>query len=667
MPKQNTAFRFRRFARAGWAAFRSLHREVTIGRLDVRVADCSLVKRATVGALLLLSPAAAFAQADRETETRTLAEVQISLPADSLTGSPEPAAVITANEIRQSNVHSLADLVSLLPGVDLRVRGVGDAQADLALRGGTFDQTLILLNGINFTDAQTGHFALDLPVDLSMVQRIELLSPAQLMARGIVAFAAAVNIVVVEEYADRLRADISGGSYGTADASLLATHQAGQWCLTAATAYHRSDGYRPNTDYRHGSLFLQALRYGRRDNLHLQIGGQMKGFGSNSFYSTKYPDQYEATRTLTASAEYTAHRRRLTFHHSVYGRLHSDRFELFRDGYATPPAWYTQHNYHLASLGGLRSRVIVPVASGHLLAGAELRREGIWSNVLGLPDSSLPNPYTHSDHRLGTTAFAGYHLATPHWNLQAVGLGLYHSQFSPDFGLAAEASYRPTAHTTLHASLARTYRLPSFTDRYYQSATQQANPDIDAEHSLNADLGLSVAIHPLTLDLAAYYREGSDIIDWVRLPSTEMWYSMNLTSTSTYGLDASLRCQIDSLSLCMAYSYCNVGSDANEWISAYALEYLRHRAEWRLTYRPLARLTLSMGVCYRFREGRWVDADGQVQPYGDAVLLDASAQYAFDHIVLYLEGHNLGDVAYRDYGGNPMPGRTFRMGLRFQL
>ncbi|MBQ9417774.1 MAG: TonB-dependent receptor [Bacteroidales bacterium] len=667
MPKRNSAFRFRRFARAGWAAFHSLHREVTIGRLDVRVADCSLVKSATVGALLLLSPAASYAQTDRETETRTLAEVQISLPADSLTGSPEPAAVITASEIRQSNIHSLADLVSLLPGVDVRVRGVGDAQADLALRGGTFDQTVILLNGINFTDAQTGHFALDLPIDLAMVQRIELLSPAQLMARGIVAFAAAVNIVVVEEYADQLRADISGGSYGTADASLLATRQVGPWSLTAATAYHRSDGYRPNTGYRHGSLFLQAIRYGSRDNLHLQLGGQMKGFGSNSFYSTKYPDQYEATRTLCASAEYTARRRSLTFHHSLYGRLHSDRFELFRDGYTTPPTWYTGHNRHLASLGGLRSRMVVPLGRGELLVGAELRREGIRSNVLGRPDSTLPDPYTHSDSRLGATAFAGYHLATGRWNMQAVGLALGHSQFGFDYGLAAEAECRLSTRTSLHATLARTYRLPSFTDRYYHSATQQANPDLEAEHSLAADLGLTLALRPLTFALTAYYRSGSNIIDWLRRTDTEMWYAQNLTSTSTLGIDASLLCRIDSLSLRAAYSYCNVASEADGWISAYALDYLRHRAELRLTYHLLPRLTLGTGLCYRLREGSWVDADGQVNPYGDALLLDASAEYSLGAAALYAEGHNLGGASYRDHGGIPMPGRTFRLGLRLRL
>lgn len=659
-----TVYRFKRFCRGGWAAYRSMHREVTIGRLAARVADCSLKKTAAAAALLIMLPLASTAQTDRETETRSLAEVQIVLSADTLTGSAEPAAVITAEQIQQSNIHSLADLIALLPGVDVRTRGVGDAQADLSLRGGTFDQAVLMVNGVNLTDMQTGHHTLDLPIDIAMVERVELLAPAALMARGIVGFCGAVNLVVCDEYADRLSALLSGGSYGTADASLLATKGIGDWRLTAAAAYHRSDGYRPNTDYRHGSLWMQAARHSSHDDLLLQMGGQSKAFGSNSFYSTRYPDQYEATRTLTASATHLHRYRWLRTEAVAYGRLHRDRFELFRDGYTEAPSWYGGHNHHLGSLAGLRGRAIVPLAVGELMSGAELRYEGIRSNVLGHADSTLPSPYTKSDRRRSVTAFAGYHYADRHWNLQAVVLGLQHSRFSPDYGLAADASLR-LSPVTLHLSVARTYRLPTFTDLYYQSATQQANPNLGPEHSTMAETGASWRTDRLAISLNAYYRQGNDIIDWVRHTDTEMWYSMNHTAANALGGDLTALWHMGPCTLRMAYAYCHMQTDSDGWISAYALEYLRHQLSAEVTWRPTPRLLLGVQASYRQREGEWVDADNAVHPYGDVLLVGATAEYRLGRATLFVDANNLLGTQWRDHGGIPMPGRSVTGGIRF--
>ena len=259
---QTQAFRFRRYCRAAYAAFNSLHREVTIGCVATYIADRQLRKSVAVAAVaVVLAHGTAMAQADEERETRTLPEVQVMMAADSLFGTPEPAAVFTAEDLQHSSVRTVGDILALLPAVDVRTRGVGDVQADLSVHGGTFDQMVVMLNGINISDAQTGHHNMDLPVDVSMVERVELLTPSQMMARGVVAFSGGVNIVVCEEYRERLLAEVSGGNYGTANAALLATWRAGQWALTAAGSYHCSDGYMHNTDYRHGSLFLQAHRH----------------------------------------------------------------------------------------------------------------------------------------------------------------------------------------------------------------------------------------------------------------------------------------------------------------------------------------------------------------------------------------------------------------------
>ncbi|MBR1549085.1 MAG: TonB-dependent receptor [Bacteroidales bacterium] len=675
-----SVFRFRRFCRAKWAAYSSMHREVTIGRLATRVADSSLAKTATVGAVaLMLMQGTAFAQSDREPQTRTLPEVQIVLSADSLQGSSEPAAVLTANDFQQTNIRSIGDLVALLPGVDLRTRGGGDVQGDLSMRGGTFDQMLLLLNGINLTDAQTGHHTMDIPLDITIVERVELLTPAQLMARGIVGFCGAVNIVVADQYRDRLLADLSGGSYGTANAALLGTKTLGDWTLTASAAYHRSDGYRENTDYRHGSLFLQVRRHTEGNDLHLQLGGQMKDFGSAGFYSTTYPDQYEATRTLVASATDNFHLSTFHFQLSAYGRLHRDRFELFRDGYVdSVPTWYSGHNHHLSSLGGLRLRMTHPLGIGELRAGAEVRREGIWSNVLGTADSTLPSPYTMSAARTSATLFGGYGLSRGRFSAEAVALGQANTQFGPNYGLAASIGFPlSTFHFQLSAS--RTFRLPTFTDLYYQSATQQANPDLNAESSTNVELSVVSGQWPvgkfsiLNFQLSTYYRSGTDIIGWVRPTEADLWLSMNHTSVDALGFDVSALFQLPTFNCQLSYSFCHIEADNRGLLSSSAIDHLSHKAQlWAMAH-VTDHLRLKAGASLRHREGQYVE-DGETLPYGTALLVDAAAEYDLlrqdngtPTLTLYVEGHNLLDRPWRDLGGVPQPGLTLLAGARLAL
>ena len=664
------AFRFRRFSRAAYAAFNSLHRVVNIGRLASYIADRQLQKSAavlTLGTLLL--PMQALSQSEDTLDERLLPAVAVIAPADSLFGSPEPAAVLTANDFSNSSVHSIGDLVSLLPGVDLRSRGGNDVQGDLSMRGGTFDQMVLLLNGVNITDAQTGHFLLDIPVDISMVQRVELLSPAQLMARGITAFCGAINIVVCEEYRDQLAALISGGSHATAKASLLATKTLGPWAVTLAGAYNRSDGYMPNTDYRHASLFLQATRHSFRNDWHLQLGAQSKDFGSQAFYSTAYPDQFESTRTLTASF-FNIHRwNDFRLETALYGRLHRDRFELFRHDYATPPQWYSGHNHHLSSTTGIRSRLSKKVGIGEALIGIEARREGIWSNVLGTDNPDLASPYTRSASRLSTTLFSGYSLVRNRLAAQATVLGLYNTAFGFNYGLSASADYRLAPKLHLLAAFSRTYRLPTFTDLYYQSVNQVANPDLNSEHSLAAEVTLRYNPSTFALQATLYHRDGRQIIDWVRHPDEDTWYSMNHTAVGATGVDFAFRYQPD-LPLHPAaggnYSYCYIDRDPGNMISGYALEYLRHKATLYLAFSPIQNLRLKADAIYRYREGKYTDSNGNICTYGGALLLNMAVEYSLKGSLIqcFIEAHNLLNTSYRDHGGVPQPGRTFMAGVK---
>ena len=65
--------------------------------------------------------------------------------------------VISQREIQNAPVQSIEDLLEYAVNIDLRQRGIDGIQSDVSIRGGSFEQVLILLNGIKINDPQTGH------------------------------------------------------------------------------------------------------------------------------------------------------------------------------------------------------------------------------------------------------------------------------------------------------------------------------------------------------------------------------------------------------------------------------------------------------------------------------------------------------------------------------
>ncbi len=655
-----------------------MHRVVNIGRLASYIADRQLKKSVVAFALCLpLLCGTALAQTDDTLEEHLLPTLDIIAAADSAQGSPDAVAVISRTQLQGLTVSSVGELLEQLPGLDLRTRGGGDVQGDLTMRGGTFDQMIVLLNGVNLNDAQTGHHNLDIPIDLSMVDRVEIIPAAALVHYGLSSFCGAVNIVTGEAATDQIRAQLSSGSFGQAHLSAGASRVAGPWTLSAAAAYHQSDGYRENTDYRHGSLYLQARRHGPVGEWLLQVGGQMKDFGSQAFYSTRFPDQYEETRTLLASVTRSRRWRGWQLEAVLYGRLHKDRFELFREGRVEAPSWYTGHNYHLSANGGARLRASRRWGLGQTSVGAELREEAILSTVLG---DSLDSPrpiywesaghaYTLGKTRLNGNLFAEHSVYLSKVRLTAGLLGSYNTMMGCDYGYAFSVDYPISSHWHLDGSMGRSLRLPTYTDLYYHSATQVSNPNLQPEESYNAEVNLRYRQAHFVASATLFGRHGSNIIDWVRKPEESVWYSMNHANIDAFGGDLVAAYRGDGLvrRIGVSYSYCTLAQKADGYISNYVLDYLRHKVGTDLLISPFRHFRVKVLADYHYRVGSYTDVEGNQKPYAPVFLLNGGVEYDLWSVTLFAEGYNLLNKEYCDYGGIPQAGISFLGGVRIKM
>lgn len=586
--------------------------------------------------------------------------------------------VIDREQIATLPAVSINELLDYIPGIDIRTRGANGAQADIAMRGGTFDQVLILLNGVNITDVQTGHANLDIPISLKNVDRIEVLQGTSVCQFGLSAFSGAINIITNEQEERKISAAIEGGDYGLFSPSLTFNYNYNKWRFNVATDYNQSTGYINNTDYKYGNLFFHAnCNDSLSGNWQLQIGGQLKNFGSNSFYSLKYPDQFEATKTLVGSLSWNKRIGIATLEASALYRGHYDRFELFREGKVEFPAWYTNHNYHITNTAGANFKSSFHYAIGKTTVGVELRNEHILSNVLGdelteqkqVPFAADSIYFTKSKNRLNVNYFVEQSFVVGNF-LASVGFsGNYNSMFKHNYAATANIGYKFDNNGSVYINVNRALRLPTFTDLYYQSATQIANPALKPEESLTAELGVRWAKRGFRIQANGYYRMGKNLIDWVKTPEEDKWHSVNHTRVDAFGGEAvigySHNYWLKNIEL--GYAFCQLNKDAGEMLSKYALDYLRHKLTFTLSHGIYKGFGANWQFTYQQRNGTYTDSNNKVQNYQPAYLLDGRIYWQNKKINIYLDATNLIGRTYYDYGGIQQPSRWVKAGVVVNL
>ena len=203
------AFRFKRFARKSYSVFNSIHKIVTIGVLS----GCTLASAyaaSTRTTDIPGNPVVSDSISEKELDEVVVTASKATLP---LNLSAKMVTVITAREIERAPVKSIEDLLNHFSGVDVLQRGPHGVQSDISLRGGSFDQTAILLNGVNLTNPQTGHYSFDIPINLSDIERIEIVQGPSSLTFGAGAFSGGINIITKKDFQSNLYGKLEGGMH----------------------------------------------------------------------------------------------------------------------------------------------------------------------------------------------------------------------------------------------------------------------------------------------------------------------------------------------------------------------------------------------------------------------------------------------------------------------
>ncbi|MDR0927085.1 MAG: TonB-dependent receptor plug domain-containing protein [Ignavibacteria bacterium] len=609
-------------------------------------------------------------------------------------GNFEPIATFEQKDIYLAPVNNLQDLLKYLQGMDIRVRGSEGVQADLTLRGGTFDQSIIMLNGVNFTDPQTGHHSLNIPIDISVIERIEILQGIDSWSAGTQAFCGVINIITKNgDAGNAISANATYGAHNYTSGAVVGEMNAKNFTMMLSANGTKTDGFATNTDFDIYNFYLNSsYRSATAGTFALQAGYNAKAFGANSFYSMAYPEQYEETQALIASLKWTKNITNLNVGATAYYRKHNDKFELFRWEKAD---WYEGHNYHKTNIYGINAFGAYNWNIGITTLGTDFRSEDILSSNLGEP---LDNPkavpgedgayYLMSKLRQHTDAYLQHYYSDKVWSLQ-VGLM---AKGNNDFGFRAISggNFRYTLDDNMHLSLAlqQCERLPTFTDLYYTSATQRGNIDLEPEEALHSEIlyswnkiNISNNTH-LNLKSDVFYRWGYKTIDWVRIPAVEeQWHSENFTDVQTMGFDILLdyqlrNCYLMAVKLC--YSYLDVNKKSNDnYLSQYATDFLRHQLMLGIQHKlynfsnaPEQTNNISANWQFRFqdRAGEYANAANVIKDYAPYLLCDLKVIWQMNCYNVYLEATNLFDNrAYVDPSNLIQPGIWVKAGVAVNI
>lgn len=665
---------FKRWTRKRYAIFHSLGKIISIASIAL---CCSFLGKPTNG----------NAQNQGDTLRKTLEEVTITTEAPLETENIEPFLlqdIIAMQEIERSPVHAINELLEQLSGVDIRQRGPYNVQADISFRGGTFDQTIVLLNGINFSDPQTGHYTLNLPINPDILTKIELYKI------GI------VNLITGIDTIPNFQFHIMAGMYGLYQINSQFHWKSGKFRHLLANEYSHCNGYIANTDFNILSGFYQTIGDLKKGEIDIQLGYTQKKYGANSFYSLKYPSQYEETETLFTSIQWK-NRGTVQFHPATYFRINKDQFQLKK--------WQNKakDNRHFNYALGTTLETFFYTKAGKTIFLVDFRHEGIVSSSLGerLPQpifiSKNEAPYAYSTARSLMSFSASHNYTYNNFKIE-IGYKLQyinrlHKQLFhlPSLFLAYQWKI-PTKKQTivslqLFLSGNKTLRPPTFTDLYYHTGDILGNASLFPEEALMVEIGkrwnwkkMGENTAFLSIETSLFYRYGYHLIDFVKKENEELWRAMNHTVVQFMGSDISVQFTpkkrwshfpcINVLTFHYNYLYSNKKS--SNFQSKYLLDHLIHHLSFSLDGTIYQHLTFNFNCTYAQRKGTYTSYEkqtsGELKGYPPYFLVNLRLQYTFQpHLTFYVQGNNLLNQHYFDIGGLTQPGIWVSGGVKYKL
>ena len=607
--------------------------------------------------------------------------VTASLKPANLSSTGRNIVVFQGEQIARLPVNSIDELLRYLPGLELQARGPMGSQSDILVRGGTFQQVLVVVDGIRINDPNTGHFNSYIPIAPGEIKRIEVLKGAASAIYGSEAVGGVINIITKTFSAKQikekkeLKAQAGSGQYGLYNAQVSTYLQDEEFALSAALITNNSYGQtqRGTNGYFHNNTGSISFNYFVNENIKIsaRTSADVRDFAAQNFYTTFASDT--ANEKVTTywnhwKVSYTQNKHNLTFDGGV---------KNLKDEYQYNNS--TTTNIKKSLLG---QALIVDNFQYNdntcIITGLQYLHKKIKSNDRGDHQLRQAALFVQVNHKIGPSLHV------------SPAMRVVYSENSEWEGVPQlNVSYKLTS-AQLRLSAGKTIRDADFTELYNNynktlvTSGRIGNPNLQNERSYSYEAGGDYfGIKGLKISGTFFVKYYSRLIDYVNTPYFRMPRKVNLIPTGTYALARNLN-KITSVGVEADVQYIkrltpnqaitamvgvtNISSRSKNAVpSIYISSHANFLVNFSVVY-SIKQLAISVNGLYKEREPAEATSINATVSRNYFVM-NALASYLIykNKLSIFAQADNVFDKSYSDLLGAQMPGRWLMGGLKFVL
>jgi len=435
--------------------------------------------------------------------------------------------------------------------LELKERGAFGVQADLSIRGTSFEQNLVTFEGVRLSDPQTGHHLMNLPWEDDILESIEILPGGASALYGPGGFGGALNFNL-KPSAKEYKFLAEYGSYDLKHIYGNLGFSTPFFPFNVIFSQKKANGFIWNRDFDIRTFNIYTKDFQKT----IFYGFQEKDFGARNFYTTKWDTEWEETKTHLFLAKKNIYKANWFLEPTFLYRINYDTYLLDRNN----PDFYK--NVHKSQVIRLNLPLRYETSLADYLLGAELSYETLDSSRLGDHLRQGGGFYFWFYPKINSKFF-------PSLGVRYDTITKNKDMFSYNLGFA----YLFNSDLKLRSSFGFSYRIPSFTELYYDSPTIKGNPSLSPEKSYNLEAGFDYNKEKFAISGTVFYRYGKDIIDWVSENGIIKAQNIEALKTVGFTLDSSIN--LKYYKPFISYTYLNQVAE-NLASTRYQGSYLRH-------------------------------------------------------------------------------------------
>ncbi|MEH6479750.1 MULTISPECIES: TonB-dependent receptor plug domain-containing protein [Pseudoalteromonas] len=575
----------------------------------------------------------------------------------------------TANKLPVGTFDSPISNLEYDPRVDLQSRNMAEAQADVTIRGGIFENTGFRVGSTTLLDPQSGHYFAEIPIAPQMLSGPDVLTGADNALYGMNSSVGTVSF--------GWKPIITGGSVslgtGTNDFNLQSIHAAKNTQLDSLANYtlgfegeyshSQSDGTIDNGDHDFSRASARVQLASEHSQTDLFFGSQDKFFGWPNLYT---PFGVNETEDLETRLWMLNHKQNYAdnsnFEVSAYYRTHDDHYIYSREN---PSAFEAFHKSEVKSLG---------------LSGRHAQSDALAINYStqfiddSIESTTLENNFTSRKY---------YKLSVlPEYKMALED----NKQLTFRLGAAFDDTNRDDSELSLIGDITlNTQNSKGFERTFYLSYAEasqvagytaiggsdsgglfRSNYNLERETTSNLELGLLLEEQSWQLNSAIFYRKDNNLTDWTfNFDSTSARFA-NPVDIDTAGVEFLATKHFDTAKLIASYTYLHKSENygaADIDASFYALNFPDHRLTLGAVYNPTDILEFRIDNEWRTQHKNSLRNGNDNALFTQLTLKITPPQLS--NLFITLAADNLWDESFEEIPGTPGRGEQYTLSATY--